>query len=83
MKHSIYSIQDTVVANYAAPFMQPNDRVALRTFSNLVSDPASRISANPADYSLWKIADFDDETSVLSTFAPVLLGNGASFVKAV
>lgn len=82
MKFSLYAIYDSVAATYAPPFIQTNDRLAERSFRDLVNDPASRVNKNPGDYSLVTLGTFDDETGELEKLPTVRLFIGSQFIKA-
>jgi len=62
MKQSVYVIYDAKAKLYNFPFQFLNDNVALRSCSEIVSDPNSKIAMHPADFYMFKIADYDDET---------------------
>lgn len=67
MKFNLYSVFDVVANSFASPFLSPNDRVATRSFADLVKDPQSRVHHNPADYSLYIVGTFDDESGIIES----------------
>lgn len=82
MKFVLCSVQDVVAQTFGSPFMAQNKNVALRTFRQLVNDKASRVNPSPGDYNLYEVADFDDDTGILTVPAsPVHLANGQSLVN--
>lgn len=68
MKLQAYSVYDVIASVYSHPFYSVNDAVATRDFTAVVLDPSTRIHANPADYRLCRVGEFDDQTG---SFSPV------------
>lgn len=63
--YSVYCIKDVKVG-FMNPFVQPNDAVAVREFSNLVnSDGKSTVSVNYEDMELYKLGSYDQNTGVI------------------
>lgn len=62
MQMQLYSVYDVLAKIYATPFVSLNHAMAHRSFGNLVQDPQSNVSRNPADYYLYHVATFDDAT---------------------
>ncbi len=56
----VYSIFDTAAAVYRRPFYCPADGEAMRVFYDLSIDADHEIGKHPEDYSLFRIAKFDD-----------------------
>lgn len=74
----IYSIYDEVAKLYAQPFFFQNDNLAIRAFKNECERPESNLKANPSDYKLYKIGEYDDETGgIIKSETPVLMRLGA------
>lgn len=72
LKLSLYSVYDSVINAFAAPFCAVNDKEATRIFAAGVNDKNTKLFQNPMDFSLHKIGDFDQEGgSVKPTTAPV------------
>jgi hypothetical protein len=65
----VCSVFDVKAAAYSNPFYAVNNSVATRDFRQACTDPASALSANPEDFSLYQVATFDDESGL---FAPVV-----------
>lgn len=72
MKSGLYTIRDDVMAIYNNPFAQINDATAIRSFNNELErgGPDSLFSSHPADFSLYRIGYFDNESGCL-TVEPV------------
>ena len=60
MKLNVYAIYDTAVGAYALPFFMQSDPQALRRFGDLVMDADSEVSKHPEDYSLFRLANYND-----------------------
>lgn len=59
MNYPVYCIRDAVLDAFEPPFAALNDGAASRHFRNLLDDDASPYFKNQADYSLWRVGDFD------------------------
>lgn len=69
MKFSLYSVHDVKLGVYLAPFPARNDVEASRQIANSMADPQlakSPMVTNPEDFSLVRIANFDDESGNVS-----------------
>lgn len=64
MKVNIYTIYDKVACEAGPIFQAKNDTVALRCFMSLMKETPS---ANPSDYDVYCLGDFDTESR---TFNP-------------
>lgn len=62
MKLNVYTIYDSKVKAYMAPFMAQTNGAALRMFEDTVRDEKTVLNKHPEDYSLFAIATFDDST---------------------
>ena len=78
----IYAIKDTKAGFIIRPIMHPNDAVAVRDFTNLVnnSNELNQIAMNYTDFELWHIADFDQDTGVITPCLEFLV-NGSNVKK--
>lgn len=82
MKLKMYCIHDRVAEQYAPPFLMPNDNTATRAFVGLCTDQDSRIAANPSDFNLYRVGEFDDESCVLTVEEfPVIVKRGEFALK--
>lgn len=67
MRAGLYAIKDVKVG-FWKPFVQPNEGVAIREFSNLVNSPGNDfVAQNYADLELWCLGTYDDVTGEIST----------------
>lgn len=76
MTYPVYSIRDCVLDSFEPPFLALHDAAASRTFRNLLDDSGSPYCQNKADYSLWRVGEFDTAEGVLDRTAPVRLMSG-------
>lgn len=60
MKQNIYSVYDSKAAAYMAPFFQRTDGEAMRSFTNACNDTSSPFHNHAEDFTLFKLAVFDD-----------------------
>lgn len=81
MKVNVYSIFDEKAAAYAPPFFMGHNGQAIRAFSDLVEDNKSAISRHPADYTLYKLGEFDDNSGVIKGVQPEFLARASDFVS--
>lgn len=76
MISKIYSVYDVAVNAYLPPFFMRADGEAIRAFTSLVRDPKSRFNADPQDYILFYLGDFDDNGALFGISTPVSLAKG-------
>lgn len=82
MTLGVYAIFDRAALQYGAVQIYANSEVAYREFGNLMCQNSPETLARIGrDYELYKIGDFDTESSELSDIVPVRIGSGADFVK--
>lgn len=63
----VYSIKD-VKGAFDAPFLALNDQLAARNVKTFVNNgqKGNTLSLYPEDFELWRIAEFDEETGVIT-----------------
>lgn len=83
MKLNIYSVRDEASETFGTPFFSPSDNVAVRSFRMLCDDPSSTVHAFPADFALYCLGDYADNTGVITPVVPTLIVRGNSFPKEV
>lgn len=82
MKLKIFAIYDSKAQAYIPPFFVPHTDVAKRTFGNAANDKGHAFGANPADYTLFELGEWDDNTTKFSMKAtPRNLGVGIEFLR--
>jgi hypothetical protein len=62
MKMQYCSIKDTAVSAFMQPIAVAHTAQAMRSMQDAVNDPQSDFAKHPADYELYHIAEFDDQT---------------------
>ena len=55
----IYSIHDAAAGAFNSPFFMANDVLAIRAIVPLVNDPTSMLHANPGDFTLFCLGEFN------------------------
>lgn len=79
----MYTVHDGKAAFYSPPFYARTNAEAIRTFTQAVNDPNHEIGRNYADFSLFELGAFDEQTGLLSVLkSPAILGNGVDFKQA-
>jgi hypothetical protein len=74
---NVYSFYDSAAQAYLQPFFLQTDQVAKRTFTTVLNDPEHNFTQAPADYTLFKIGIWSDETGIITKLKEHLnLGNG-------
>lgn len=80
MRLNVYSIYDTAAGAYARPFFMQSDGQAMRAFVDIAGDKEHEIGRHPEDYSLFRLATFDDTKGVFHPEAPECLSTGLEAV---
>lgn len=75
MIHKMYSIRDEKAEMYHTPFFSANHGLAMRTIQDLLKNPDHPISKYTADFSLWYIGEYSDETGLIAPENPKHLFN--------
>ena len=70
MKHSICAIRDSAIEAYMRPFTAQTPGQAHRLFVDEVRREGSEIGAHPEDYAIYHLADFDDNTGMITPIDP-------------
>lgn len=76
---NLYSIYDIKAKVHIQLFQEANDYSAIRSFKDIVNDSKFSISRYPADFALYAIGKFEQETGNLVTKTHEL-GIGSQFV---
>lgn len=67
MINKIFVIKDEK-AGFAEMFIQPNELVAIRNFSQTCANPETNLAKFPEDYSLWMLGEFDHDTGEITKY---------------
>lgn len=82
MKHKVYTVYDSKAEVYMQPIYFRADGEATRAFKASIKSQGHQFANNPADYTLFRIAEYDDDKAQFMAYdAFVNLGNGAQFVE--
>lgn len=82
MKISIFTVFDQKASAFLQPFFSPTVGTAIRAFSDTINDPNSMLSKHPADFTLFEIGGFDDQSGVVDSLTShINHGVGLQFVK--
>lgn len=82
MKHKIFTIFDAKAKAYLPPFFLPEEAQAVRVFTDCVNDPKHAFSLHPADYTLFTLGAWADNTAqIITNETPISLGVGIEYVK--
>lgn len=83
MIHKQFSIYDAKAQAYLPPFILPRTEMAERTFGDCVNSKDHQFAAHPADYTLFLLGLWDDETAMFTQEpnGPQTLGNGVTYVR--
>lgn len=64
MKVSIYAVRD-IKNDFGTPFTAANDNIAKRMYLAEQKNKDSMLAQFPADFELWKLADYDTKSGQL------------------
>jgi hypothetical protein len=81
MKLRIFAIHDSAVGAYLEPFFARAAGEAIRRFEVACNTPDHPFCQRPADYTLFELGEYDDETGEFQQAVNISLGNGVDFVE--
>lgn len=72
MKLKVFSVFDSKAAFFGTPFFEQREASAIRGFQDAVNsnDPANGFARHPEDYSLFLLAEFDNDTGQFDLVKP-------------
>lgn len=62
----MYTVYDSKIGAYAQPFFMRNAGEAIRGFMEVIATPNHAFNKYPADYTLFEIGEFCDETGAVT-----------------
>lgn len=71
MKLKVYAVLDEKAKCFLPPFNAQNNGVAIRMFDGAVKNPETLVSKYPADYCLYALAEFDDNSGKYVGIEPI------------
>lgn len=75
-----FAMYDTKVGMFGPPFFFQHRGQALRAALEVASDPQTTIGRHPADFCLFEIGFYDDQTGRMEAVNPVNMGVVASLL---
>lgn len=82
MEQIIYSIFDDKAVMYCRPFFLQSVGLALRSFADICKDRESQIAHHPADFKLYKLGTFNDNTGSITPLAiPEFVASASEYVQ--
>ena len=80
MIHHMFAVFDQKASAHLPPFILPNVPMAERTFSDCCNKEGHQFCDHPEDYTLLRIATFDDESGRLDPLdVPEVIGLGSKY----
>lgn len=62
----LFAVRDTKVGVFQKPFLMRNAAEAIRGFESVVNDHNTEFYRYPDDFTLYQMAEFDEETGVIT-----------------
>lgn len=81
MIYEAYSMKDTKAGSFGIPFFKLNQNLAQRDFVTLIKQADGIMKQFPADFELWKVGSWDDQTGIMNGGIPVYIMNGVEAVN--
>lgn len=78
---NIYSIRDDKTGAYNTPFFAENDIYCQRIVGMMVADKRTQLNHYPADFTLYRIGDFDNKTGLIISHEPMHICNCIQLVN--
>lgn len=77
----IFTVYDSKAEAFLPPFFQATKAMAQRVFETVANDPKHQFGAHPADYTLFEIGEFNDESAeIVPHKTPKNIGLAIEFV---
>lgn len=64
MVFKVFVVYDSKVEAYSSPFLLTTVGQAVRSWVDVVNDPQTQFAMHPEDYTLFEIAEYDDQTGL-------------------
>lgn len=75
----VFSIKDDQVQAFNQPFYSPTTGSALRAFADHVNEPGTPANKHPQDFTLYRLADYDDSTGMFYNNTPTRVGSATEY----
>ena len=81
-KLKIFAARDSKLGVFMTPFFMMHQGQALRAWEEIVNDEKSVMSKHPADFALYHLGEFDDDSGTVTMLEHhALLGSALEYVK--
>lgn len=82
MRKKFFTIFDSKVNCYLEPFTARSAAEAIRMWADTINGGKSLMAAHPGDFTLFEIAEYNEETGIITPHAALVsLGNGFTVRK--
>lgn len=82
MKRKIFAVYDVKAQAYATPFLYNHKPEAIRAFMTASNDPQTNLNKYPADYKLYYLGEFDDQSGKYTSLnIPEYLNTASDFIN--
>lgn len=80
----VFAILDRKAGFYNVPFFFPSTGQAIRAAMDMAADPNTILNRHPADFDLFELGEFDDQTARFELYAiPLHLASGVQLMPPV
>lgn len=73
MRLKVFAMRDVKADAYGSPFFLPNEGLAIRMLGEWVQDKRSEVARYPADFMMFQIGEFDNESGELVPMTPIMV----------
>lgn len=77
----VYAVHDDKAGAFLSPFFVARDAMAIRMFSDAVNDPNTMFAKHPKDFTLFRLARYDDNTGEFVNEEKCNLGMASDFLR--
>ena len=81
MIQKIFTVYDEKAHAYLPPFFMARNEQALRVFGDCLNSADHQFAKHPADYTLFEIGNFDDNSAEIIPSRAIPMGNGLEFLS--
>lgn len=80
--YSVLSVYDVALKAYGRPFVAPTVAAGARAVADEVNAPGTELNKHAADYRLFLLGTFDDDSGLLQPLAtPELVNNCTAYLR--
>lgn len=82
MLFKVFTVYDSKVEAYMSPFVMRSRGEAIRAWESTVNDPNTQFYKHPADFTLFEIAEWNEQKGKFENYsAPNSIGTALEFKK--